>query len=81
MAFVTSGHICWVVTSFVLSYLVTAILMKRMPFMPILELRKARLCKIKELAHGPPAWNPEDTATAAPTPPQYFCDEPICDHV
>lgn len=36
--------------------------------MTILELRKSRLCKIKELAHGPPAGNPEGTATAAPSP-------------
>lgn len=80
VAFVTTGHICWVLTSFVLCYLVTAILMKRIPFMPILELRKSRLWKIKELARGPPAGNPEGTATTAP-PPQYLCDEPTCDHV
>lgn len=36
--------------------------------MPILELRKSRLWKIKELARGPPAGNPEGTATTAPPP-------------
>ena len=48
--------------------------------MPILELRKSRLWKIKELAYGPPGGNPEGTATTAP-PRQYLYDEPTCDHV